>query len=126
MRLLRMSVVYLAVGLVAGLGIGISKSFWLASVHTHILMLGWAAPSVIGIIYMLIPDSGETRLASFHFWGHNLGLPVMMAGLALEASGRKEGEPLLVAGSIAVLLSLLAFAVNLLRAGRVLAGEQSA
>ncbi|MBE0660100.1 MAG: cytochrome-c oxidase [Bryobacteraceae bacterium] len=121
-----MSVVYLVVGLVAGLGIGISKSFWLASVHTHILMLGWAAPSVIGIIYMLIPEYGETRLASIHFWGHNLGLPVMMAGLVLEASGRKEGEPLLVAGSLAVLLSLFAFAVNLLRAGRVLAGEQSA
>ena len=125
-RLLRISAVYLVAGLVAGFGIGITKSFWLASVHTHILMLGWAASAVIGITYLVLPGSGETRLATWHFWGHNLGLPVMVTGLTLEASGYKDAGPVLAGGSIVVLLSLFAFAVNLFRTGRAMSAARTA
>ena len=114
-RLLRISVVYLVAGLVIGLAIGMSKSFWLASVHSHILLLGWAAMSVSGIAYLVLPGCAASRLATFHFWGHNLGLPVMMASLALEAFGRKDVEPAIGVGSTVVLLSLTLFAANLFR-----------
>ncbi len=118
-RLLQISVVYLVVGLVLGLAMGISSDFSLSSVHAHILLLGWSAMAVAGIVYLLMPDCARSRLARLHFWGHNLGLPVMMASLTLETYGRKDVEPVIAASSILVLISLLLFAINLFLNGRL-------
>lgn len=118
--LLRMSVIYLAAGLVLGLAIGISKSFWLASVHSHVLLLGWVAMAVSGIVYLVLPRCADSRLAPIHFWLHNLGLPVMLASLAMAAFGRPQVEPAIAAGSTLVLVSLIVFAANIfLNAGSV-------
>lgn len=117
-RLLRISAVYMVLGLVMGLAMGISSNFSLMSVHSHILLLGWLTMAVTGIVYLVIPGCARSRLATLHFWGHNLGLPVMMASLALQAYGQKNIEPMIAAGSILVLVSLLLFAINLFQNGR--------
>lgn len=114
-RMLHISVIYLAAGLVLGLAMGISKSFWLASVHSHTLLLGWAAMAISGIVYLVLPECADSRLAPVHFWGHNLGLPIMLVSLAMEAFGRKDIEPVIGVGSVVVLLSLMVFAANLFR-----------
>ncbi len=115
LRLLKISAVYLVLGLAVGLGMGISQSFVFASVHAHTLLLGWAAMAVCGIIYLLLPGCPGNRLRVLHFWGHNLGLPVMIAGLTLEARGNKSVEPMVAGGSVLVFFSLLLFTLNLLR-----------
>ena len=112
-RLLRISAIYLVLGLVLGLAMGITSNFSLTSVHAHILLLGWSAMAVSGIVYQVIPGCARNRLAVLHFWGHNLGLPVMMASLALQVYGQKNAEPAIAASSMLVLVSLLLFAVNL-------------
>jgi hypothetical protein len=114
-RLLRMSAIYLMVGLVLGLAMGISGDFLLMSVHAHLLLLGWAAMAVTGITYTLLPQYSGNRLAALHFWGHNLGLPVMMVCLALQSYGNSQAEPGIAGGSILVTLSLAMFTVNLFR-----------
>lgn len=114
-RLLRMSAIYLMVGLVLGLAMGISGDFLLMSVHAHLLLLGWAAMAVTGITYTLLPQCSGNRLAALHFWGHNLGLPVMMVCLALQSYGNSQAEPGIAGGSILVTLSLAMFTVNLFR-----------
>lgn len=101
-----------------GLAIGITKSFYLASAHSHLLLLGWATMAITGIVYLSLPGCGGSRLAPAHFWLLNLGLPVMVAGLVLESFGRKDVEPVIAAGSVLVLLSLLLFAVNLWMRGK--------
>ena len=117
--LLQISAVYMVVGLVLGLAMGISSNFSLLSVHSHILLLGWLTMAVTGIVYLLMPGCALNRLASLHFWGHNLGLPVMMAGLALRSYGQKNTDPVIAAGSTLVLVSLLLFAINLSLHGRL-------
>lgn len=117
-RLLQISVVYLAVGLVLGLAMGISGDFSLSSVHGHILLLGWTTMAISGIVYLVMPGCAGNRLATFHIWGHNLGLPVMMASLALQAYGQKNTEPAIAASSVLVIVSLLLFAINLFLHGR--------
>ena len=116
-RLLKISVVYLILGLVLGLVMGISSNFSLLTVHSHLLLLGWSSMAVIGIIYLVRPGCAKSRLAGLHFWGHNLGLPIMMASLALEAYGQKNTEPIIAVGSILILLSLSLFAINMFRNG---------
>ena len=118
LRLLKIASIYMLIGLIMGLAMGISGDFRLTSVHAHVLLLGWAAMAVSGIVYMLMPGCGGSLLARLHFWGHNLGLPVMMVSLALETYGHKAAEKAIAASSILVLVSLVLFVINLFKHGR--------
>lgn len=111
--MVKISAVYLLLGVVLGIGMGISGDFSLMSVHSHTLLLGWAAMSVSGLVYILVPGCNQSRLAKWHFWGHNLGLPVMAVGLTLLAFGVKQAEKVVATASMVLLLSLSLFAVNL-------------
>lgn len=111
--LLKMAVVYLLIGLLLGLFMSISGQFVLRPVHTHVNLLGWATLGLTGMVYCLFPNLGANRLANWHVWLHNLGLPVMMLALAFYHLGYKEVEALLAIGSIATVAGLVLFAVNL-------------
>ena len=114
-RLIQVAAVYMTIGLIMGLAMGISKDFSLMSVHAHISLLGWATMAITGIVYVVIPGCAQSRLARVHFWGHNVGLPVMTVSLALEAYGNAGAEKGIAVGSVVVLASLLIFSFNLLR-----------
>ncbi len=123
-RLIRIAAVYLVIGVVMGVAMGVAGDFKLSSVHAHLLLLGWAAMSIAGIVYVVVPACGHTRLASLHFWAHNVGLPVMMAGLVMLVYGVREAEKALAAGSMLLLAAVVVFAVNVFRNGR--GGEAAA
>jgi len=114
LRFLKIAVVYLVIGALLGLGMGIAQSFVLAPVHAHLLLLGWASLALAGVVYHLYPAAGATRLARLHFWMHNAGLPVFMLGLGLVLSGREWALPITVVGAVTVLLGLVLFAANVL------------
>jgi cbb3-type cytochrome oxidase subunit 1 len=97
---------------------GISGDFVLSSVHAHTALLGWATMGLAGLIYLAFPDCGHTRLAKLHFWGHNIGLPVMMVSLAFLSYGVSAAEKVVAASSSLVLASLAAFTVNVFRNAR--------
>ena len=115
LRLLKIAVVYLLVGALLGLVMGISGKFTLAPVHAHLGLLGWASLALAGLIYHLYPAASATRLAKLHFWLHNLGLPVFMAGLAyMLGMGDERALPLVAGGATTVLVGLVLFAANVL------------
>jgi hypothetical protein len=114
-RLVRIASVYLLAGLVLGLAMGIGRDFSLMSVHSHVLLLGWATLAITGIVYLVLPGCAGTRLATAHFWLHNLGLPVMIASLAAEALGEPRAQPFIGVGSTIVLAGLGLFTLNVLR-----------
>lgn len=64
--------------------------------------LGWATMAIAGLVHSAMPGCTESPLARVHFWGHNAGLPVMMAGLGLKISGYDKAEPAIATGSILV------------------------
>ena len=112
--LLKISAVYLAVGSLLGLFMGIRQDFALTSVHAHISLLGWLAFAVAGIVYTLIPACAASKLARVHFWGHNIGFPAMMIALGLHSYGIGEAEPVIAVSSMVVAASLLVLVANLL------------
>ncbi len=118
-RLIQVAVVYMLIGLFLGLAMSIAKDFTLSSVHVHVSLLGWATMAIAGIVYILIPGCARNRLAKLHFWGHNIGLPLMIVSLTLYMLGFTAAERFLAAGSILVVISLLLFSINLLRNGRL-------
>ena len=91
LRFIKIAVVYLFAGAVPGPGDGHLGKFALAPVHAHLLLLGWASLALAGVVYHLYPAAATTRLATLHFWLHNLGLPVFMAGLAAMLTGTECG-----------------------------------
>jgi hypothetical protein len=109
----------MVMGLGLGLAMGISGNFTLTSVHAHVLLLGWATMAIAGIVYIVMPECAQSRLGAVHSWGHNLGLPVMIVSLAMKESGQAKMDPFIGMGSTLVLVSLLCFAINLLRNGGV-------
>jgi len=112
---LRPAVVYFVLGIALGIGMGISGNHSLFGVHAHLNLLGWASLALIGLIYGRWPELARNRLAKIHFWQHNLGLPVMMVGLAAKFTGVPALEPALYIGALVVAVSVLLFATNILR-----------
>lgn len=114
LKFLKIAVVYLVVGAILGLTMGILENFALAPVHAHLLLLGWASLALAGIVYHLYPGASVTRLARWHFWLHNLGLPVFMVGLGFMLTGTTAFMPVVIVGAVTVLAGLVLFAANVL------------
>lgn len=114
LRFLQIAVIYLVIGAFLGLFMGITQKFGLAPVHAHLLLLGWASLALAGIVYHLYPAAAGTRLARWHFWLHNAGLPVFMVGLGFLLTGSETMAPVVGIGATVVLVGLLLFCANVL------------
>jgi cbb3-type cytochrome oxidase subunit 1 len=114
LKFLKIAVVYLVIGALLGLGMGIAQNFALVPVHAHVLLLGWASLALAGVVYHLYPAASTTRLAHIHFWLHNLGLPVFMVTLGLLLTGREALVPVVAGAASVVLVGLAIFATNVL------------
>ncbi|MFB3852711.1 MAG: cytochrome-c oxidase [Vicinamibacterales bacterium] len=114
--LLRIASLYLVTSLVVGVFMAATHNHALASVHSHIGVLGWATMALTGLAYLVVPGLASSRLAAAHFWLHNAGLPVMLGALAfLVQTGDTRAEPVIAIGSILVLVALACFTANVWR-----------
>ena len=112
-RFIHIAVIYLVVGATLGLGMGITQKFMLQAVHAHLLLAGWLTLAMVGAIYKLYPAAGTTKLATAHFWLHNVGLPIFMGGLtAMLLTGDQGLTPVIAGGALLVLIGFYCFAVN--------------
>jgi cbb3-type cytochrome oxidase subunit 1 len=76
-KLLEISVVYFLLSILLGMYLSISKDFVLKGVHVHLALFGWALLGIAGVIYHLFPSAVNHKLGKWHFWLHNIGLPVI-------------------------------------------------
>ena len=114
LQFLKIAAVYLFIGALLGLIMGITQKFVLAPGHAHLLLLGWASLALAGLIYHLYPAAANTWLARIHFWLHNLGLPVFMVGLAMLLTGSESAGAIVGISASVVLIALAVFATNVL------------
>ncbi|TYS70940.1 cytochrome-c oxidase [Sutcliffiella horikoshii] len=114
-RLIKISVNYFLIGVGIGYYMSTAHAYNLTPVHVHINLLGWTALTLAGIIYILFPAAGKTRLATWHFWLHNIGLPLMMVGLAFVVHGNESLLILTVVGANLTTLGVLLFVINILK-----------
>ena len=117
--LLKIAALYLVASLAIGMYMAITHNHALATVHSHVALLGWATMALTGLVYLLIPECGRSRLAAAHFWLHNAGLPIMTGALAvIMVTGDTRAEPVIGLGASLVVLGLACFAVNVWRRAR--------
>lgn len=110
---IKLSVIYLVLGVAMGIAMGASQNFTLRPVHAHVNLLGWTTLALAGLIYCVFPQAGESRLAKVHFWLLNLSLPVMMVCLSLFLFGNPNAVKVMAPAEIAAALGIVAFAANL-------------
>ena len=114
--LVKIALIYMMIGLVIGLIMGMSGNHALATVHSHISLLGWTTMVITGLVYILRPRCADSKLSILYFWLHNIGLPIMMVSLALfYGYGNAQAEKVAGIGSIIVLLSLFVFSINIFK-----------
>jgi hypothetical protein len=114
LRFLKIAVVYLVIGTLLGFAMGVAQKFVLVPVHAHVLLLGWASLALAGLVYHFYPAASTTRLARFHFWLHNIGLPLFMIGLGFLLTGNESAFVLVLVSATAVIVGLVLFAANVL------------
>lgn len=110
---LKIAVLYLLIGVIFGLVMGLSHQFQYAPVHAHINLLGWASLGLAGVIYWLCPRAGGHWLGLTHFWLHNIGLPIFVIGLFFVSSGHAGAIPVVAVGAVLAVIGILFFTINL-------------
>lgn len=127
-RFLKIAAVYFFIAVCLGLVMGIIHNFSFASVHAHLNLLGWVSMAIFGIIYSIYPKASETKLATIHFWLHNIGLPLMQGALFIMLlTGNTVFTIVTIIGSLMVVVGTLLFVINIftqLKANQTIVSNQ--
>jgi hypothetical protein len=120
LRLFRIAVVYLMIGIAIAVYMAATHDRRFVGIHVHANLLGWATLALAAVAYHLFPSMQSSRLATAHFWLHNIGLPPGLIGVSLVMAGHPDvGGPVAGIATIAMVLGLAALALNLfINAGR--------
>ncbi|TGQ52577.1 hypothetical protein EN836_19330 [Mesorhizobium sp. M1C.F.Ca.ET.193.01.1.1] len=105
------AVVFLILGIAAGLQMAISGDHGAFPAHAHINLLGWVTSAIFGGYYALNPAKAERRVAMIHYGLYTVGLVIMLPALYwLLAGGHPGIEPVVAIGSLVVAAAVLVFA----------------
>ena len=110
---IKLAVLYLIAGVSLGIAMGASENFSMKPVHAHLNLLGWTTMALAGLVYTVFPQAGCSRLATVHFWLHNISLPVMMGALCLLLLGHPNVIPVLATAEMVAAAGVLVFAYNI-------------
>lgn len=113
--LMRMAVVYLAIGVALGVGMGASHNVALAPLHAHLNLLGFVVMMLAGLWFRAVPAAASSGLARAYFWIHQIVYPVQMLMLFLFLSGNTAVDPVLGLTSALMGIAILCLAVTVWR-----------
>ena len=104
------AIVFLILGIAAGLQMAISGDHGAFPAHAHINLLGWVTSAIFGGYYALNPAKAARRIAMIHYGVYNLGLVIMLTALYLMLQGKSALEQIVAVGSLIVAAAVLIFA----------------
>jgi cbb3-type cytochrome oxidase subunit 1 len=114
-RLIKISVVYLVISTVLAMYMSITEIMDLSTVHSHISCLGWTMLALSGLFYHLFPELETKVLSKIYFWLVNIGLPIMILGVAIycyESAGWVK--VVISVGAFPTSIGIILFAINIL------------
>jgi cbb3-type cytochrome oxidase subunit 1 len=114
-RFLKTAVVYFVLAIAVGVYMGATHQLAQVPVHAHLNLLGWVSMALFALIYHAHPAAGTTKLARWHFWIHQLGLPALMVAVWMVHAGNTAADPVAGVLSIFVAIGIVLFAVNVWR-----------
>jgi len=113
-KLIKIGIVYLLIGMGMGVYMGATKDFSVRPVHAHVNLLGWTLLGLSGLIFHVFPQLEQSVLAKIYFWLYNLSVPLTLVSLLLFVNGNTAIDPVLGLGSVLITVSAACFAWLLL------------
>ena len=87
---------YLVIGMLLGIVMGMHQDFTLAPVHAHIDLVGFSAHCVLGLVYRAWPTLKEGALAVVQFLLFVIGTPILRSALPWRSNRPVPRWPSLV------------------------------
>jgi hypothetical protein len=113
-KLIKIGIVYLLIGMAMGVYMGAAKDFSLHPVHAHVNLLGWTLLGLSGLVLHVFPHLEQSMLAKVYFWLYNFSVPLTLISLTLFLGGNTAIDPVLGLGSVLITVSAACFAWLLL------------
>ncbi len=107
---------YLCIGMLMGIVMGIKESFELAPVHAHINLVGFASHTAFGLVGKVWPPIARDALAKIQFLSFAIGSPILMIGIAISILS--QVPVLAIIGSLLTFLGALLYLVMVVRSSR--------
>lgn len=104
--------VYLTIGMLWGITMGIQEDFTMAPAHAHLNLVGGVLMALFGLYYHAVPAAAATGLAKLHFGLATLGAWIFPTGIAIAQRGP---HGVAIIGSFLVLAAMLVFLIMVLR-----------
>ena len=117
-RMMRAGVIFLLLGMIWGIEMGIRQEFSLAPAHAHFNLVGGVLLFVFGLYYRMVPLARDSTLAKWQSGLHLLGAILFPIGVAVVI---KKGESFIVlpiVGSLIVVAAVALFALIVFRTSR--------
>lgn|SRR5579872_248544 len=117
--MMRAGVMFLIVGMVWGIEMGVRQEFSLAPAHAHFNLIGGVLLFVFGLYYRMVPAARDNALAKWQGLLQFVGAILFPVGVAVVI---KKGESFIVLpiiGSLIVLTAVALFALIVFRTSRV-------
>jgi hypothetical protein len=116
--MMRAGVMFLVIGMVWGIEMGIRQDFSMAPAHAHFNLVGGVLLFVFGLYYRMVPAARDSTLAKWQSGLHILGAILFPVGVAVVI---KKGESFIVlpiVGSLIVATAVALFALIVFRTSR--------
>ena len=117
-RMMRAGVIFLLLGMIWGIEMGIRQEFSMAPAHAHFNLVGGLLLFVVGLYYRVVPAARDSALAKWQSWLHIAGAVLFPVGVAIVI---KKGEAFIILpiiGSLIVVAAIVLFAVIVFRTSR--------
>jgi hypothetical protein len=113
--MMRVAVVILLVGMLAGIVMGIQQDFTLAPAHAHLNLVGGVLLFLFGLYYRLVPAAGNDALAKVQGWLHIAGSILFPAGVAIVVLKGTAFIAAPIVGSLIAVAAMALFAIIVFR-----------
>jgi hypothetical protein len=116
--MMRVSVVILLIGMLAGIVMGMEENFSLQPAHAHLNLVGGVLLFLFGLYYRLFPAAGQSTLATIQGWLHIVGGVLFPLGVAIVVLKGDTYVVFPIVGSLIVLAATALFAVIVFRTSK--------
>jgi hypothetical protein len=113
--MMRAGIMFLIVGMVWGIEMGIRQEFSLAPAHAHFNLIGGVLLFVFGLYYRMVPAALKSALAKWQGSLHFVGALLFPVGVAVVIKQGTAFIVLPIIGSLIVVTAVALFAVIVFR-----------
>ena len=116
--LMRAGVIFLIIGMVWGIEMGVRQDFSMAPAHAHFNLAGGVLLFVFGLYYRIVPAARDHALAKWQGGLHIIGAVLFPVGVAVVIKKGEAFVALPIVGSLIVLIAVALFALIVFRTSR--------